>query len=148
MVKVGADQSDHGPDSRLWSGRSNRSRNGAKLPSKGGKDMAAVVVTAEGCSDRADNGAVTAGTWQPSRSLPGGGVRADHGGDEAPVLVTAGGRGAPCDGCPAHESLLTGREKRGGAAGALRAKVNVHGWGMGGGFFLLKMPVPFKFVFA
>ena len=52
-------------------------------------------------------------------------------GDEAPGPGPAGGRGAPCAGEPAQESLL--EEERGeGTARALRAEVTAHGWGRGG----------------
>ena len=53
-----------------------------------------------------------------------------HGGDEAAVTDTAGGRGAQFAGEPAQEFLLG--EERGGTARALRAGVNVPGWGRDG----------------
>ena len=53
-------------------------------------------------------------------------------GDEASVPGTAGGRGAPCAGEPAQNSLLKGEREGEGNARALRAEVNAHGWGRGG----------------
>ena len=66
--------------------------------------------------------------------------RAGHGPERASVPITAGtrrpgrarpgGRGAPCAGEPAQESLL-GEKREVGTARLLRAGVNVHGWGRG-----------------
>ena len=67
--------------------------------------------------------------------------RACHGPERASVPITAGtrrpgrdpagGRGAPCAGEPAQESLLE-EEREGGTARALRAGVTARGWGRGG----------------
>ena len=67
--------------------------------------------------------------------------RVGHGSGRASVPITAGtrrpgrarpgGRGAPCAGEPAQESLL-GEEREGGTARALRAGMTAHGWGRGG----------------
>ena len=80
-----------------------------------------------GRSVQADHGR---GRGGPGQSRPGSTVRADHGGDKAAVTDTAGGRGAQFAGEPAQEFLLG--EERGGTARALRAGVNVPGWGRDG----------------
>ena len=73
-----------------------------------GEDGAAVEVTAEvGASKPITAGDVVCRAGHG----PGESVRADHGGDEVPGPGPAGGRGAPCAGEPAQESLL--KEEKG-----------------------------------
>ena len=130
-----AGRSDHGSGQR----DPGRSRSGAERASKpGGEDGAAVEVTAEvGASMPITAGDVVS--------------RAGHGPGRASVPITAGtrgpGRARPGDELrrvPASRPKHPCSERR-GTARALRAKVNVHGWGRGGmreGMEGLKFRVP------
>jgi hypothetical protein len=62
--------------------------------------------------------------------MPSGGgrdSRSRRGG--RPVPVTARGRGAPCAGSPAHETLH--RERGRGSGKRAASNVSAHGWGRG-----------------
>ena len=83
-----------------------------------------------GWSVQADHGGGRVG---PGRSRPGESVRADHGGGRgARAGPGRGGRGAPCAGEPAQESLLGEERGEGGNRTRAARRVNARGWGRGG----------------
>ncbi len=62
-------------------------------------------------------------------TVPGGERPCRSRRDEGPVPVTAGGRGEPCAGSPAHETVHREQRRGGGRRGA--RDVSVPGWGRG-----------------